>query len=455
MKHIYRHITDRYFFRLFTSLILAGIVILSVIYGDILWIVLSSLLLLLSIRWQWKLYRRHTQKILFLLDAIENNDTSIHFSEHEDIPDNRIVNQALNRVASILYNVKSETAQQEKYYELILDCISTGILVLNDAGAVYQKNNEALHLLGLDVFTHVSQLIRVDAQLMGILTHCRPGDKLQTRLSNERGTVNLSIRVSDITIRQEHLRILALNDINNELDEKEIDSWIRLTRVLTHEIMNSVTPITSLSDTLLTLIQGREELKMKSEPISSDKETAEEIRNGLHTISATGKGLLSFVENYRRFTRIPKPEPSLFYVKGFINRMVELARHQYPDSRISFRIHITPDDLILYADENLISQVLINLLKNAIQAIETEGTSEGIITLRAYCNESEAVLIEVSNNGPAIPPEMTEHIFIPFFTTKEGGSGIGLSISRQIMRLSGGSLSLYPGKETMFVLKFN
>lgn len=455
MKQFYRHITDRYLFRLLTSLILEAAVTFSFIYGDILCIVLSSLLLLLSIRWQWILYHRHTQKVLFLLDAIENNDTSIHFSEHEDIPDNRIINQALNRVASILYSVKSETAQQEKYYELILDCISTGILVLNDAGAVYQKNNEALRLLGLEVFTHVSQLIHIDTQLTKLLTHCCPGDKLQTRLSNERGTVNLSIRVSDITIRQEHLRILALNDIYNELDEKEIDSWIRLTRVLTHEIMNSVTPITSLSDTLLTLIQGSEEVKTKSEHISSDKETAEEIRNGLHTISTTGKGLLSFVENYRRFTRIPKPEPSLFYVKGFINRMVELARHQYPDSHISFCINITPDDLILYADENLISQVLINLLKNAIQAIETEGISEGTITLRAYCDESEAVLIEISNNGPAIPPDIAEHIFIPFFTTKGGGSGIGLSISRQIMRLSGGSLSLHPGKETMFVLTFN
>ena len=437
MKHYYRYITDRYLFRIVISLLLAGAVTVSIIYKDLLWIVISSLLLLTSLRWQWKLYRRHTQKVLFLLDAIENNDASIHFSEHEDIPDNRIVNQALNRVASILYNVKSETAQQEKYYELILDCINTGILVLNDAGAVYQKNNEALRLLGLEVFTHVSQLSRIDANLMGLFAHCRPGDKLQTRLSNERGTVNLSIRVSDITIRQEHFRILALNDINNELDEKEIDSWIRLTRVLTHEIMNSVTPITSLSDTLLTLIQGSEELKAKSESISSDKETADEIRNGLHTISTTGKGLLSFV------------------VKGFINRMVELARHQYPDSHITFHSHITPDDLILYADENLISQVLINLLKNAIQAIEAAGIPEGIITLNAYCNENEAVLIEVSNNGPAIPPEVAEHIFIPFFTTKEGGSGIGLSISRQIMRLSGGSLSLHLGKETTFVLKFN
>ena len=327
-------------------------------WGDpLLWAVLFTVLLPLAVYWQQRLYRRHTRKVLFMLDAIENSDTSVHFSETDETEDNRLVNRSLNRVARILHNVKSETAQREKYYELILDCVNTGIIVLNDNGAVYQKNNEALRLLGLEVFTHVRQLSRVDAHLTDTLTACRPGDKFQAAFGNERGTVNLSVRVSDITVRQEHLRILALNDINNELDEKEIDSWIRLTRVLTHEIMNAVTPITSLSDTLLKLTEAR---------ISK-----EEMRHGLQTISTTGKGLLAFVESYRRFTRIPTPEPSLFYLKGFINRMAELARHQYPDTPVTFNVSIVPDDLILYADENLISQVIINLLKNAIQAFET------------------------------------------------------------------------------------
>ena len=425
---------------------------------DVFWGVFCTALLSIALYWQQKLYRHHVRKVLFMLDAIENNDNAIHFSETENTADARLVNRALNRVAHILYNVKSETAQQEKYYELILDCVNTGILVLNDNGAVYQKNTEALRLLGLNVFTHVSQLNRVDPRLSSLLANCRPGDKLQMPFNNERGTVNMSVRVSDITVRKEHLRILALNDINNELDEKEIDSWIRLTRVLTHEIMNAVTPITSLSDTLLKLTEAR---------ISK-----EEMRHGLQTISTTGKGLLAFVESYRRFTRIPTPEPSLFYLKGFINRMAELARHQYPDTPVTFNVSIVPDDLILYADENLISQVIINLLKNAIQAFETgapaatgtnaettaetnAATTEKHINIRAYCNEAEAVLIEISNNGPAIPPDIAGHIFIPFFTTKENGSGIGLSISRQIMRLSGGSLSLIAGKETTFVLKFN
>lgn len=436
MKTHIRLLTERYWFRLGVSLCFAITAALFYSNRDFVWMILSFCFLIFSIWWQLSLYRIHTKRVLFMIDALENNDNAIHFPEEKTTPETRDINRALNRVGHILYNVKSETAQQEKYYELILDCINTGVLVLNDNGAIYQKNNEALRLLGLNVLTHIRQLSKVDVTLMQKVEFCRTGEKLQITFNNERGTVNLSIRVSDITIRKEHLRILALSDINSELDEKEIDSWIRLTRVLTHEIMNSVTPITSLSDTLLSLSDAHDE----------------EIRSGLQTISTTGKGLLAFVESYRRFTRIPTPEPSLFYVKAFIDRMVELARHQNTCKNITFHTDISPADLIVYADENLISQVVINLLKNAIQAIGTQA--DGKIEISARCNDSEEILIEIKNNGPVIPPEIADHIFIPFFTTKEGGSGIGLSISRQIMRLSGGSITLLPGKETKFVLKF-
>lgn len=436
MKTHIRLLTERYWFRLGVSLCFAITAALLYSNRDFVWMILSLCFLIFSIWWQLSLYRIHTKRVLFMIDALENNDNAIHFPEEKTTPETREINRALNRVGHILYNVKSETAQQEKYYELILDCINTGVLVLNDNGAIYQKNNEALRLLGLNVLTHIRQLSKVDVTLMQKVEFCRTGEKLQITFNNERGTVNLSIRVSDITIRKEHLRILALSDINSELDEKEIDSWIRLTRVLTHEIMNSVTPITSLSDTLLSLSDTHDE----------------EIRSGLQTISTAGKGLLAFVESYRRFTRIPTPEPSLFYVKAFIDRMVELARHQNTCKNITFHTDISPADLIVYADENLISQVVINLLKNAIQAIGTQA--DGKIEISARCNDSEEILIEIKNNGPVIPPEIADHIFIPFFTTKEGGSGIGLSISRQIMRLSGGSITLLPGKETKFVLKF-
>ena len=311
---------------------------------------------------------------------------------------------------------------------------------MDDIGNIYQTNNEALRLLGLSVFTHVKQLARIDEKLQTTIANILPGDKHQISFVNERGTVNLSIRVSEMTLQEKHVRILAINDINSELDDKEIDSWIRLTRVLTHEIMNSVTPITSLSDTLLSIHEDADS----------------EIRNGLEVISTTGKSLISFVESYRKFTHIPTPEPSLFYVQKFAERMTNLARHHNNFPNITININIEPADLIVYADEKLITQVVLNLLKNAMQAIGS-GQPDGLIELKAYCNPDESVIIEVSNNGPTIPPEEAEHIFVPFFTTKEGGSGIGLSISRQIMRLSGGSIALKSNpaiNKTSFILTF-
>ena len=238
MNRYLQYITRQYWFRVVLTVLVCTVTVRFGILQSYTWFGVCICLLILCILWQIRLYRTHVKQVLFMIDALENNDNSFHFPEEYGTPESRQINQALNRVGHILYNVKAETAQQEKYYELILDFVSTGLLVLNDNGAVYQKNKEALRLLGLNIFTHIRQLSKVDATLMEKMENCRPGDKLQVMFHNERGTVNLSIRVSEINVHKEHLRILALNDINIELDEKEIDSWIRLTRVLTHEIMN-------------------------------------------------------------------------------------------------------------------------------------------------------------------------------------------------------------------------
>lgn len=398
---------------------------------------IAIVLILIRIR---KLYFLNTQKIAFMFDAINNNDYAFKYATEGHSLDDQLVSDSLNRITQILFQAKAEAIQREKYYELIMNSVKTGIIVIDDNGNIYQCNNGALRLLGISIFTHVKQLGKIDERLEELISTIQPGDKEQISFSNERGKVNLSLRVSEMQLKERHVRIIALNDINNEMDEKEIDSWIRLTRVLTHEIMNSITPITSLSGTLLSL----------------HKQMDEDIRDGLEVISSTGKGLISFVESYRKFTHIPTPQPSLFYVNRFAERMVQLARFHNPCPNIDIKVDIQPDDLILYADENLISQVVLNLLKNAMQAIGTEQADAWIL-FKAYSNEEENVIIEISNNGPLIPIEEAEHIFVPFFTTKEKGSGIGLSISRQIMRLSGGSLELKvtpSTRYTTFMLTF-
>lgn len=404
------------------------------------WLILILIGWLYSMRMMSELFKRNAQKVSFMFDAIDNSDYAFQYATRGRSSNDKLVSESLNRITQILFQAKADAVQKEKYYELIMNSVNTGIIVLDDTGNIFQTNNEALRLLGLSVFTHVKQLARIDDKLQTTIANILPGDKHQISFVNERGTVNLSIRVSEMTLQEKHVRILAINDINSELDDKEIDSWIRLTRVLTHEIMNSVTPITSLSDTLLSI----------HEDADSD------IRNGLEVISTTGKSLISFVESYRKFTHIPTPEPSLFYVQKFAERMINLARHHNNFPNITINIHIEPADLIVYADEKLITQVVLNLLKNAMQAIGSEQP-DGRIELNASCNPDESVIIEVSNNGPCIPPEEAEHIFVPFFTTKEGGSGIGLSISRQIMRLSGGSIALKSNpaiNKTSFILTF-
>jgi nitrogen fixation/metabolism regulation signal transduction histidine kinase len=379
---------------------------------------------------------RSKQKLQLLLDALENNDVSLHFSEKENRVANKDVNRTLNRIAQILRNTKHEAEQQEKYYELILKNVDTGIAVINERGAVFQKNEKVLQLLGLEVFTHIRQLDRVEPGLAARLETAQSGDHLQVSFQTERGSVYLSVRVSSIRLRNQPLRIFAFNDINRELDEKELDSWIRLIRVLTHEIMNAVTPITSLSETLLTM----------------DKPIDEDISQGLRTIGMTGRGLLSFVETYRRLTRLPTPEPTLFYLRPFLERMVSLAQSQQSASHITVKMTIRPDDLILYADENLIAQVVMNILRNAIQAIGREGH----VWIEAFLNAQEETVILIGNDGEPIPPDVREQIFVPFFTTKPEGTGIGLSLSRQIMRLSGGQITLIPSVDgrTVFRLCF-
>ena len=426
--------------RLAIVLFLAGICAWLITESNWLWLCVALPLLGWSVWTFYRLYTYHTRKVAFLLDAIENNDPAVHFYEQVVDKDSLQVNAMLNRIARMLQTIKRETAEREKYYELILDFVETGIVVLDEKGVVFQKNRKAMELLGMEVFTHVKQLGRISEAMEKAFRDILPGQKMQVEYTHERGTTTLCFTESSITIQGKNYRIIALNDIGHELDEREIDSWIRLTRVLTHEMMNSLTPVTSLSETLLTLPGARQD---------------EELRQGLETIHTTGKGLANFVMSYRKLTRLPSPEPTLFDVRPFLERMAQLAKHQHPSPHIRIVLEEVQEDLMAFADESMMTQVMTNLLKNAVQAIGEN--QEGEIRLRAYCDASENVRIEVANNGPRIAPEIAGQMFIPFFTTKEDGSGIGLSLSKQMIRLQGGSISLLPYRDewTTFVITLN
>ena len=371
-------------------------------------------------------YRRNIKKVTFLFDAIDNGDFSFNFPTEKGFKEDKILHQSLNRIKLFLQHTREEQMDREKYYEQILNAVDTGILVVDSHDNILQHNQAALRLLNTDVLTHMNQV--------------------KGKLKDE----HLAKHETQAMLKDKHVRIIALSDVSHELSNQEVDSWIKLIRVLTHEIMNTITPVTSLSETLLTRV-------------TEDKD----LKQGLETIYKTGTELLAFVNNYRRFTHVPQPQPALFYVEPFLERMAMLCYHEV-------EISVSPKDLLVYADESLLSHVVTNLLKNAVEAFKEklsaernkqDGNEQGrnkqechsadlqsvaskkaFIRLKAYANTQESIIIDVSNNAGLIPEDVASHIFIPFFTTKPEGSGIGLSLSRQIMRVSGGSLSLHQDK---------
>lgn len=342
-------------------------------------------------------YRRNIKKVTFLFDAIDNGDFSFNFPTEKRFKEDKILHQSLNRIKLFLQHTREEQMEREKYYEQILNAVDTGILVVDSHDNILQHNQAALRLLDTDVLTHMNQV--------------------KGKLKDE----HLAKHETQAMLKDKHVRIIALSDVSHELSNQEVDSWIKLIRVLTHEIMNTITPVTSLSETLLTRV-------------TEDKD----LKQGLETIHKTGTELLAFVNNYRRFTHVPQPQPALFYVEPFLERMALLCNHEV-------EISVSPKDLLVYADESLLSHVVTNLLKNAVEAFK-EKEKLSFIRLQAYANAQESIIIDVSNNAGLIPEDVASHIFIPFFTTKPEGSGIGLSLSRQIMRVSGGSLSLHQDK---------
>ena len=253
----------------------------------------------------------------------------------------------------------------------------------------------------------------------------RPGDSQQLTIANEREELQISLRVTKIGFKQGSMRLISLNNIGNELESKEIESWIRLIRVMTHEIMNSIAPITSLSDTMLGIL--------RSCPDDSEnlRKTTTESFETIHT---TAKGLSAFVESYRKFTAVPQPTLQTFQARELIVQAIHLHTQMAAEKNIRIRM-ISSGDTHLYADKNLIMQVLVNIIKNAIEAANENGEIQIDVTQR-----NGKTVIDIANTGQPIPNDILPLIFIPFFTTKEGGCGIGLSVSRYIMQLHGGNL---------------
>jgi two-component system, NtrC family, nitrogen regulation sensor histidine kinase NtrY len=394
---------------------------------------------------------RTNRKIRFFFDSVRNDDSNLSFSADTKNSALRELYHSMNRVNHQIQQLKIENRQQEQYFRTLLEHLAAGIITYNDKGFILHANSSAKKLLSIDVLTHLQQIERKDHKLFETINSIKPFERKLIAVTAEAGEIQLSLKATSFKTNENELVILSIQDIKNELDEKEIESWMKLIRVLMHEIMNSITPITSLSESLSNIYSSG------GKPVSADRisdKTIATTLQGLNVIKEQGKGLMSFVESYRKLTRVPEPEKKLFKVADLMHRVQILYNSLDNNDKTDLSVTLTNPDLEIFADQNLISQVLINLLKNALEA--NESNDSGMIKIIASEGNFNNPDICVIDNGPGISEENIDEIFVPFFTTRQNGSGIGLSISRQIMKAHGGNLKVrsVPGKETVFCLSF-
>lgn len=383
-------------------------------------------------------------KTTYMLDALEDNETNFRFNE--DRLWGRGFNQALNRLHRLFDKERNNISEQERYYGQMLDHVRTGVIVLDQLHVNY-CNQAARTLLGLHSFRNLNQLDDLYPNLGKTFASLSCNSEQRATFSTDRGERTITMAATEALIKGKTVKIVAFNDISSDIAENEELAWARLIRVLTHEIVNTITPISSLSDMLSQDIAAAQ--LSPDEPAYRQLDM-QELASGLQTISTSAKGVIKFVNTYRNLTKVPVPVKTAFYLRDLVDRVLQLTAKQVAEVGAECSFVELTEDILLYADENQIAQILVNLVTNALQAEAAK------ITITAMIDEADAVIIDVTNNGLAITPESQKQIFIPFFSTKPEGSGIGLSLSRQMMRQHNGTIHLARSnnQETVFTLIF-
>jgi nitrogen fixation/metabolism regulation signal transduction histidine kinase len=356
------------------------------------------------------------------------------------------LNLAFNEVLEAFRKARSEKEEHWQYLNTVVQQVRTGIVSFDSDGNVQLINSNAKKFLGLSAIKNLSELLQTNPKIFESLNEVEPGKSVLYKGND----FHLTIHATELRIRGNTVKLITLQNIQTELQKQELEAWQNLTRVLRHEIMNSITPISSLTSTLREILDH--DMAKVNSHYELKAEGAEDLREGLGTIENRSKGLIKFIDAYREYTSLPQPKLKSIRLKDLIDNVTVLMKTELRKPNIEFETHCESDYLTIQADEEMIEQVIINLLKNAIESLNGEG---GKISVIGRYSES-AVIIEVADNGPGIIKEAIGKIFVPFFTTKKTGSGIGLSLSRQILQMHNGSLTVEsePGVRTVFSLRF-
>jgi len=370
------------------------------------------------------------EQVFYFVRAVENNDTSLIFPSKVGNGTLEHLYKALNRLNQHLQKVKVDSQLQEKYFGHILSQVDVGVLVYSHEGFVKEVNAAALRLLRLKVFTHLNQLDRMSDGLVGQLRAIPANGKRLIAMPHADGAVQVVVQSTAIELKGQRYILLTLQDIRGELERKEIDAWVKIIRVLNHEIMNSLTPVTSLSQSLLSQWQQH-----GAQGALPNVQLVDSTLRGLDVIEERSRSLVEFVNSYRMLTKLPELQLRTIRVGDFLER-ISILVSPFRTARIAVVVEIPTELNTFKGDESMLVQVMLNLVKNGVEAI-----GDGVGKVHVYSSVTEGhVKLVVEDSGPGIPTELYEEIFVPFFTTKASGSGIGLSHSQQIVRAHGGRI---------------
>jgi len=435
-------------------MIMVSVVVLLSIIGNAS-LMISSATLIILIVWQIiglvRYVERTNRKLSVFFDAVRHSDFSSSFSDQGLGKSFDELNQAFNEVIEAFQKTRAAKEEHFNYLQTVVQHVTTGIIVFTKNGRISMVNNAFKRMFRNSNLRFISDVEMIDNNLSELLINIKAGESELVKVFYDNELLQLSVRATEFRMQGEDFVLVSLQNIHSELEAKEMDSWQKLIRVLTHEIMNSITPIVSLSSTVKTLLIDDESVKLKSE---IDEDDVESAQSALNTIERRSQSLLNFVQVYRNLTRIPKPNFRHFPVKDLFDNVEQLLLPKIKECNIQFKYRIVPPSLSLTADPDLIEQVLINLLINSLHAVQ--NTEQPRIQVLATAEGINHVNIAVSDNGYGIKPDNLEQIFVPFFTSKKEGSGIGLSLSREIMRLHKGNITVKskPNIETRFTLHF-
>jgi nitrogen fixation/metabolism regulation signal transduction histidine kinase len=446
----------RFVISLAVRLVVAGIAMAAFVWLLILPGYHSSMLLAggamaLSIGEVWRYASRTNREVARFLDAARYEDYSQRFDFRNDGSGFRALGEAFTDILDRMRERSTDRESEMRRSRALIEHIPVPLMTLHADDSITLQNNAARRLFGAEHVTTLKDLRKFGFSFAEAVETAVPGIRQLVTFAVEGIEYKLTLATTELIIGGRSERLISLQDIQTELDATQAEAWEDLVRVLTHEIMNSITPITSLAATATDVVADVVDKVRDEEPIEED---LEDLHDAIATVARRSDSLVQFVDSYRQITRLAPPEKKRILLADLFASVLRLAESECPRDEVEFVVEVSPSELDVYADRDLLEPVLINLLRNAWQA--TESTDKPTVHLRGRLNRRHNIVIEVADNGPGVPADIATKIFVPFFTTREKGSGVGLALARQVMIAHGGFIRLNAndGGGSVFSLTF-